>query len=269
MARVATPSGTALRVWSNLNRNQGLVTKVTPSGYVLLTTGLHASGVELFVQVTEATLLAAGDGSPLGLDPRMIQPDDHLDVIGESNADGLHATLIWPIKAKLAALPEPQVLAASAAAGPVEPLAPCTFQYRGYAGWFNCSTGAGRCGTCNTSSSAQTAWPALDSCGCCSPTCCDCSTGCKNQIRLSCGAQVRVSDSCSTKSRTATVVDCGPCQKANCAGCSPNLCGRTCSACGRTDVSPVVDLTRPTFAYFYDPATRGCFPCLASYSTIC
>jgi len=270
MARLARPSVAASRVWSNLSRRQGRVTKITPSGYVLITTALHAPGVELLVQVTEATLLAAGDGSPLGLDWRIIEPDDYLDVIGESISDGLRATLVWPTRAKSVPTSQPATLEAPAATPrPVGPLALCTYQYRGYAGWFDCPTGTGRCRTCSTSSSAQTAWPAFDSCGCCNPNCCDCSTGCKNQIRISCGAQVRVSDSCSGRLRTVTVVTCGPCQRANCGGCAPDLCSRPCSDCGRTDVSPVVDLTRPTFAYFYDPALRGCFPCVASYSTIC
>src|SRR5690606_7696304 len=60
----------------------------------------------------------------------------------------------------------------------------------------------------------QAAWPAMDSCGCCSSRCCDCSVGCKDQVRIACGKDVTVVDPCSGRSRIVYIADCGPCQKA-------------------------------------------------------
>src|SRR5690606_6006927 len=127
-----------------------------------------------------------------------------------------------------------------------------------------------RCGTCSTTRSDQAAWPAMDSCGCCSSRCCDCSVGCKDQVRIACGKDVTVVDPCSGRSRIVYIADCGPCQKASCAGCSPEVCGRSCSNCGITRYTPVIDLTKPTFiAFGYDPAVRGCFPCTVRVTIPC
>ena len=149
--------------------------------------------------------------------------------------------------------------------------ATCYKIYYGYAAWFNCPNGAGRCGTCSTSRSDQGAWPAMDTCGCCTWTCCDCSKGCKNQIYASCGKDVLVRDPwCTGRSATVYIADCGPCQQGNCGGCS-SLCGRKCGPPNcYTDYTPVIDLTKPTFARFRDPdAGWGCFPCSVKISYPC
>jgi hypothetical protein len=127
------------------------------------------------------------------------------------------------------------------------------FVYTGHATWFSCATGAGRCGTCNTGSSRQLAWPALDTCGACSFTCCDCSRTCVRQVHLSCGRRrIDVRDTGNNRlAQDLVIVDCGPNQNALCSG-----------SCGRR----VVDLTRPTFARFRDPSV-GCFPCRARVNT--
>lgn len=174
----------------------------------------------------------------------------NLDIIGEAIPEGVRASRIEliPVAGEyLVDTPEEESRVEHAPDGPYS-----IYTYTGYASWFNCPTGAGRCGSCNTSRSDQCAWLALDTCGSCSWSCCDCSRGCKNQIYLWCGKDVKVIDLCQSKSRTVYIADCGPNQI--------SYCSRRCNDCkGRT--SPVIDLTRPTFAYFYDPATRGCFSC--------
>ncbi len=93
----------------------------------------------------------------------------------------------------------------------------------------------------------------MDRCGSCSRSCCDCSSGCRNQVYLSCNSQVMVKDLCTGTSRQITIVDCGPNQNQYCtAGCGWPDCLRYST--------PIIDLTRPTFAWFHDPA-QGCFSC--------
>lgn len=130
---------------------------------------------------------------------------------------------------------------------------PLDFVYEGHATWFNCSTGAGRCGTCNTGRNNQLAWPALDTCRACSSTCCDCSRTCVNQVHLSCGrGNIDVRHLGNNRlAQGLVIVDCGPNQNALCGG-----------SCGRR----VVDLTRPTFARFADPSV-GCFSARARVNT--
>jgi hypothetical protein len=79
---------------------------------------------------------------------------------------------------------------------------------------------------------------------------------------LWCGKDVKVIDLCQNKSRIVYIADCGPCQ--NCSG----FCSRKCNDC-KGYMAPVIDLTRPTFAYFYDPATRGCFSCRVEVTVLC
>ncbi|MEW6406415.1 MAG: hypothetical protein AB1649_31915 [Chloroflexota bacterium] len=268
MIKALAPRGLALRVWSNLTRVKGRVNRVEKNRYVLRVSDLHTPQAELMLEVSERTIYEdAMTGNLKGKSDGAISEGDYLDAIGEQISEGLRATLVYLYHAQPATFrPEtvPQVRAAQ-----LEPFGPyCTYTYSGYASWFNCSTGAGRCETCNTSRSDQAAWPALDTCGCCSPSCCDCSKGCKDQIYLWCGKDVTVLDLCQGWSRTVYIADCGPCQKANCAGCSPETCGRQCSDC-RGYVGAVIDLTRPTFAYFYDPASRGCFSCDVKATVLC
>ncbi len=135
-----------------------------------------------------------------------------------------------------------------------------TFEYRQMASWFDCPNGAGRCGTCNTSNSGQLAWPALDTCGCCSTTCCDCAKNCLTQAYLSCGSGVIVTDPCNLNLQSScVVVDCGPCNNTGChARCTTTTCSHTCTQCGVTRSTPVVDMTKPSFAVFRNPASYGC-----------
>jgi hypothetical protein len=138
-----------------------------------------------------------------------------------------------------------------------------TYTYFGIASIYDCATGTGRCGTCNTGNASQLAWPALDACNCCTSSCCDCSIGCKNQVRTSCGKAVSVTDPCNGRSRGCTIVDCGPCQNPNCHTCIV-VCSHTSSNCGITRTGTIVDLTRPTFTTFYNPTTRTSFPASAT-----
>lgn len=134
----------------------------------------------------------------------------------------------------------------------------CMYGYMGYATWFQCN--GARCGNCSSGNSRQLAWPTLDSssCGCGSNSCCRFS--CRNQVRLACGSKVTVIDKCHARAKNFHVVDCGPNQH-DCSG--DQLCNRTCRLCGHRGRTPLVDLTQASFARFFDPARRGCFPCAA------
>ncbi len=269
MVKISTQQKLVLRAWANLSRVGGQVLDVKGNEYILETNSLHGDKTQLLLRADEKTTFKEYMTDTVIKGTRAISPGDSLDAIGEQTSDGLYATLVhhYIPDSSSPSKPEPENPESDTVkvnnAG-------CTYTYYGYAGWFNCSTGAGRCGTCNTSSSNQTAWPAQDShCTCCNGSCCNCSSGCKNQVFVSCGKNINVTDRCQTRSRTVYVADCGPCQKANCSGCTPELCSRQTSDC-LSYVSPVVDLTKPTFAYFYDPALRGSFSCSASVTlSIC
>lgn len=279
LIRSLAPYERALHVWSNLTRVTGKVTRIEKDGYVLQVGDLHQYQAELLLVVNDRTLV----GNPMtdivptskdirGKDNRLILEGDYLDVIGEGIAEGIRGTtvILYPARS-IASRPK-----TAPTQGPdekmIDPVTQaCTSVYEGYAPWFNCATGAGRCLTCNISNSNQCAWPALDACGCCSSSCCDCSKGCKLQEYASCGVGLTVKDLCSTKRRIAYIADCGPCQKANCAGCSPDLCSRTCGPPNcTTRTTPILDLTKPTFTYFRNPdAGWGCFPCRVSITLPC
>jgi hypothetical protein len=258
MLRWLPEDGLALRVWSNLTRVEGRVVSSGRSGSVLRFERPNRTHHDVQIEVSRDALF--GDFTTQGQSSRhRIVKGMYVDAIGQALPGGrVRATLLYthdPSTSRSEPTP-----AATPAQGEVSPLA----SYSGNATWFSCSTGAGRCGTCSTSRSDQAAWPALDTCGCCGSSCCDCSRGCKNQVYLRCGSSASVTSVCNSRSKTVYVADCGPCQRANCSGCSPDLCGRGCADCrGYTGV--VIDLTRPTFAAFgYDPATRGCFSCTVS-----
>jgi hypothetical protein len=236
--------------WANLTRVQGLIQHDMDNGYRILVAGLENPGINIIVDkqrtVFENTVSNnkewAGTRLPEGA---------FIDVIGLRLEDGsILGTLIYYV--------EPGLDLVKTEKSPKEnnsisPLA--TYGYYGYASWFDCPTGAGRCGTCNTSRSDQAAWPAMDSsCSDCSYYCCNCSRGCKNQVYLSCGASVSVYDFCEDRWMTVNIADCGPHQI--------DLCSRTCADCLGYQ-TPVIDLTKPTFARFYNPAYRGCFSAYA------
>jgi hypothetical protein len=252
--------GLALRVWSNLTRVEGVVRSAGRSRLVLRFERPNRTHYDVAVEVARDALFGDFTTQSLG-GGRTVSKGMYADVIGEALPDGrVRGTLLYVHdgSAGQAAPAGPQAQAPAADGGAA------LATYSGNATWFACSSGAGRCGTCSTSRSDQAAWPALDTCGCCGSSCCDCSRGCKNQVYLRCGSAASVTSVCNSRTKTVYVADCGPCQRANCGGCSPDLCGRGCSDCrGYTGV--VIDLTRPTFAAFgYDPAVRGCFSCTVS-----
>lgn len=270
MIRFLTPENVALRMWSNLTRIQGVVAHVAKNGYVLRTSSHRAPPEELFLEIAEGvTFTDYFTYGSLPIGGPVIMEGDSLDVIGERIAEGIRGTLISVYSAQRMRAPRRRSPSRQGADQvEVGPDALCWYTYAGYAGWFDCPYHAGRCQTCDPARSDQAAWPAFDTCGCCSWSCCDCSRNCKNQIYASCGKGVRIYDKCSAKIKTVYIVDCGPCQKANCSGCSPELCSRTCYDCSAR-TGAVIDLTKPTFAYFYDPASRGCFSCDVKIQSIC
>jgi hypothetical protein len=110
----------------------------------------------------------------------------------------------------------------------------------------------------------------MDMCGCCTGSCCDCGKNCANSPGwyLPCGYAVTVTDACNGHYKVTFIADCGPCNNGGCHTCSPVTCSHTCSLC-TSRATPVVDLTKPTFALFHDPAAVGCFPCDAEIVVAC
>lgn len=244
------PDWTIGRGWANLARSHGTVSRPTGSGYVIEAGDLRPAG-HLVVGVNDGTRYGSADHMQSGQLHRnrpSIVPGTHVDVIGLRTDHGIVATTLLYSDPRLAAVHTATPSAAPKAAG--DPT------FKGYATWFDCPDGAGRCGTCNTSKNNQAAWPALDAnCGFCGSTCCNCSSGCKNQTFLSCGSSFTLGP-CNRQSATIQVSDCGPTQNLG-------LCGTTCNIPGCSGTGVVVDLTKPTFARFYDP-TQGCFPTTVS-----
>lgn len=258
---VRTLYGAIDRAWDNLDRLKGLVIGQTGQGYEIEvhnpSTPVYETEVILADYTKFTDSLTGADGS-MGPLPK----GTALDVIGLSLGSGdLLANLIGYN------LPG-QTPEATVTSGPdsvtVDPLtASTTYLYHGCVTWYICGNGAGRCGQCDTSKDHQCAWPHWDTCGHCNGSCCDCSQGCKGQVRFSnCGKDIDVHSFCQQRTRTENAVDCGPCQKCN--ECSPCVCGLKCTICNETHDTPVVDLTRPSFSLFYDPDHVGHFPGHAS-----
>lgn len=263
--------GTVDRAWANLGRVRGVIRRPLRGGYeiVMSTPAQHRHLVSaLFV-----------DGNTVYQDFRTMAPRPAAVLTEGSGVEAIGLVVDGGILATTLGFATPgSIPAARATRSPVivernlaGSVLSCTYQYYGYASWFDCSTGAGRCGTCDANSNAQVAWPAMDPiCNCCSSTCCDCSNGCMNQEYASCGNSVTVVDSCNNRARTFSIVSCGPCQRVTgCQACTPlDLCTRTCADCyGRQ--TAVVDLTKPSFAVWYDPAARGCFSCIVQITLPC
>lgn len=245
------PDWTIGRGWANLSRAHGTVSQATGSGYVIKAGDVHDAALrDVVIGVSDATRYGSGDhmSGQLHSNRPAVVPGTHVDVIGLRAGQRIIAsTLLYS---------DPRLAAVQAAAAPAGPSAAQAAQgdpsFKGYATWFDCPNGAGRCGTCNTSKNNQAAWPALDAgCGFCGGSCCNCSSGCKNQTFLSCGSSFTITP-CGQGQSTLEVSDCGPAQNAG-------LCGNTCSIPGCSGTGVVVDLTKPTFARFYPP-TQGCFP---------
>jgi hypothetical protein len=260
LLRVATKSGVAMRIWSNLTRYRGQIRAIRTAGsawpqLVVKSADHRQPAGEIAVILHELTHL--GDPnvdltpSPKdlpGSDRDYLRLEDYVDIIGEQLQDGIRATtvILWrprPEKSTMESGKRP--------ADVVTHIGPMSVaSYSGHANWYNCPTGAGGCGMCNTGNPYQLAWPTMGAN-------CQYSVGCAWQISRSCGSSVTVRDWCAGKQRTCTVVDCGPNQLIYCyQGCGYPNC---------SDMwPPVVDLTKPTFAYFRDPdAGWGCFACIA------
>jgi hypothetical protein len=175
-------------------------------------------------------------------------PGAIVDVIGVRTASGnVTASTVSLLEADPRPLSVPEV-----------PGLPVAQSFTGVATWFDCPSpngSKGKCGTCATSESNQAAWPHTALADGSAP--CDRTTGCKDQPLLRCGDSF-VLTPCLGMATPLVVVDCGPCQ--NGTRCRPVLCYRRCDfppGCSGTGV--VVDLTKPTFARFFDPSEIGCF----------
>jgi hypothetical protein len=249
--------------WSNLSRIKGLLK--SRNGNSLSVQPLHGSGPNLPIEIGQSTRFGDNASTATGTAPPM-DNRTYIDAIGLTQGGVLLATLLSATPASGdGSAPGSVHQATLTDEGGVDAELLSGNTYKGYATYFYCGNNAGACGTCNTGKSNQLAWPALSACGCCTGSCCDCSAGCNNQDYLSCGNSVTVTDlSCGSNSQACSIVDCGPCQNGGtgyCSACSVDLCSRSCTLCGATGTSVVVDLTYPTFAAFYDPSSVGCFPC--------
>lgn len=267
MVRYHVASTIVDRAWSNLARAKGRIIGVRQGELILRACNPHSHEVDLTVFLGPATGV---DSGRIGQD--RLREGNYLDAIGESTPEGLRATLAWLTSEEEAKNAPTQVKQGPDYVETVtlgDGILACWCDYYGHATWFTCS--GGRCGNCSSSNSNQIAWPSMDNCGCCSWNCCDCSKNCKNQEYKSCGNQVSIYDRCSAKYRGTFIADCGPCQKANCSGCSPERCSYWCGSpnCLPSYNAVVADLTRSTFAYFYNPDQRGCFSVRARTQCLC
>lgn len=259
------------RAWANLARINGIISGQLSDGFLIAapSIGSGRDTTEMEVRFAPATLFQDFDDTERTLNVPIL-PEGIVDIIGMQLPDGFIATQFvyarpgWVGKRPKRQGPDEVRFSSQSSAAAVVRNAQ-VYSYNGYATWFDCGNGAGRCGACKTTRSDQCAWPAMDSCGCCSSKCCDCSKGCKNQVYLSCGKGISVYDPCKKVTKTVYIADCGPSQQGNC-GAKYTLCGRTCSNCKISYSAPVTDLTKTTFATFYDPAKMGCFPCTVSVS---
>lgn len=254
------------RAWSNLARVEGVFLRRNGDAYVVRCESCaRLDPVDAEVTVSAATLLEDG-ATGLAVNSMPVLPAGTvLDSIGLAVDGGVHATLLAYLtpsaQGKTSSPSGPDSIETFAAVGP-EGGTTCTCSYNGYASWFNCSTGAGKCAKCSTSRNDQCVWPHVDYVnGSYHP--CNVGGSCKAQVQAPCGHAVYVSEPCQNRKTTTYVADCGPNQN--------DLCSRWC-ACPSGNYNrraPVVDLTKPTFARFWDPATRGCFPCTAQVVVPC
>jgi hypothetical protein len=249
---VRTVAGSLTDAWANLEKVRGTIIGATPRGYEVRDG--HGNLTEVVFSGTTRMEDALGKRQ---LPPARFDDGTWVDAAGL----GVDGTIFSSIVRYQ--LPGTQPRAAKMVPPRVTYSEDriTSFEYRSFASWYSCCTGCGGCSSpkCNTSNSSQTAWPALSACGCCTGTCCDCAKNCLAQAYLSCGTAVIVTDPCTNISNTCTIVDCGPCNNVSCKTCSPGpTCSHTCSICGGNPSPPIVDLTKPTFTVFRNPANYGC-----------
>ena len=264
---IRSRGGAIERAWANLTRWKGSITATSTRGYIA-----GAGGKEsLELVIDSATRFEdAFTGQAIG-PPASLKVGDAVDVIALDLDRALLASVIRyeassPPRSGSQPVTPPRLIKSG-----VTPDIQCHLHYTGFASWFDCCTGCGRCGTCSTGRSDQTAWPAMDTCNCCSPTCCDCGKNCSNSPGwyLPCGYAVIVTDACNGHYKTTFIADCGPCNNPSChTKCQTATCSHTCSLC-TSRTTPVIDLTKPTFALFHDPSSYGCFPCDAEIVVAC
>ncbi len=251
-----------LKSWVNLTRAIGQVIKKSKNEFVVQSLN-PSSAKEFLVRTHSETRFGNPDLDylPQKRDfQSIVQPMDLVDIIGLSIPEGILASTFihHPVSANLLAnrigKTKIQPLTTISADGILT-----TWQYTGHANWFDCPTGGGGCGgSCSTSNSNQCAYPAIDINGCrgsCGGSCCDCTSSCYTMVFKSCQNEITVSDRCYTRTRKVTIVDCGP---------NVNVwCNQGCGAPNCSNLTPpIVDLTKPTFTVFRDPAAGwGCFSC--------
>lgn len=264
LIRLVKATGTTVRAWANLTRVRGTILSTIQGGYAirLSTKSPTSSETELIITPdTESANMLSGikmRGVPT------LPNETYVDAIGLKLPTGIHATKVTYVLPGNPVSTPKDALALSQALPLLASSLCCSPTYQGHATWFDCGDGAGACETCNTSNDAQLAWPELASgCSGCTSTCCDCSSGCENQVSLSCGDYVTVDSPCNGVSQVCAIADCGPDQVSLCSyGCGGAPCGDDWSP-------PIVDLTKPTFAVFYDPSVYGCFGATAKVPSIC
>ena len=266
-ARIRVSDRYAMRIWSNLTRVKGRIVKRIGENQFEIdaTYHHHLPQQEMLLQLLPETVLtdmvthlSISENKEL-----LTREDVHLDVIGEQLPEGIRATRILIYR------PGPKILLPSLSDLEIRENAvtTCYLGYLGWASWYNCPSGAGGCaGQCNTGNAKQTAWPHTQSCGQCTGDCCDCSSGCRNQVLIPCSSNLRyVQDLCGITRYEIKIVDCGPCQ--NCPG-YPEICNNTCCCCSNY-TSAIIDLTRPSFAAFRDPVSYPCLSCMVGTYVTC
>lgn len=256
------------RAWANLTRVQGKIQHSIENGYRIIVAGNINRGVNIVIDKQRTILACSANNNELNELAKThllenLQEGTFIDVIGIRLEDGsILGTLISTDELIIGQAKSEQNSDANSCIPPSQnpikddSVSPqFVYSYTGYATWYDCPdpiTGSkGRCGTCSTSRSDQAAWPSMDlSCSGCTTSCCSCSNGCKNQVTLPCDWIISFYDYCGDRWGGAYIADCGPHQI--------SLCSRTCGDC-MGYASPIIDLTKPTFAKYYDPAYRGCF----------
>jgi hypothetical protein len=247
-------NGLLTSAWGNLATARGLITRSASGIYVV---DDDFTGTEMEIALDNRGRYSDAVTGQLDSAPASLPVDTWIDVAGLRLDGAIIASVARLARPGAEMQPRPELEPPRLTFAPDGTL--LSFEYRQFASYYDCPTGAGRCGTCNTSSSTQTAWPALDTCNCCSITCCDCAKNCFAQAYLSCGIGVLVRDACGLNSVSATIVDCGPCNNRSChTRCMTVTCTHVCSECGTSRSIPIVDLTKPTFSLFRNPSAHKC-----------